>query len=139
MAECDSRHHPLMGNVQQVPQRHIGWQVEHAAMSTRDENCRIIVQGFDIGHLLWGLHHCYDLIVEILDILVLCWVGPHLKDHWPASGSCDVKLEACITKVKHWHKHLNGVVAGVENLAVLHFHFPIVCTHDQDGLVALVL
>ena len=48
--------------------------------------------------------------------IYLGWVGPHLKDHWPASGSCDVKLEARITKVKHWHEHLNGVVATVENL-----------------------
>ena len=54
--------------------------------------------------------------MEIFDILVLCWVGPHLKDHWPASGSCYVKLETRITKVKHWHEHLNGVVATVENL-----------------------
>ena len=43
---------------------------------------------------------------------------------------------AGVTEVEHGHEHLHRVVAGVEDLAVLHRHEALVSAHHEDGLCA---
>ena len=71
------------------------------------------------------------LVVYALDRLVILWKGPHFELDRVAREGRNVDIEARGIQVDHGQKHLHGMVAGGEELAVGHLEIAFLRRNEQ--------